>query len=520
MATVCKEITESFEEKVSNPVEEWVRDTKKLCKRKFVWYNPLSWVCWLVTTLVRIIRWVVSIVVRFVVRWVCWIVTTVWEFIKDVWHGFVNIIAGIFTGDWRRILDGLIGIVLGFVLTFIQAIRLVLWGELVAFVMDEINDGRIRAHVRGELAKRYSGQTYEEIKRAINLDYGPFGLRMTGTVYRTVLDSQTPSPTDPTAPNLVVLHEGGAVNLYQLCGFKPYGFLQRRRYTTLKKEDVIGGGGGGGPDNPISEDELSTYLSSRGARGPAFRIFPMSDDELDTKLDAAQDKGRQLGLKFTFDRTTVEVSRTGDIILNPGIQEDFLTRIIGRTDKTRGRLADEAATRELCHPVLVGVFRYQNLSKHGQASNLRGSACGLDSSSTSGVTFTDNLPDRIWKYVPIHELGHYFGLCHTDGLDRIMYTAADAEDKTWFTPRIIWTLYIAGEPEFSYGEMEAVWTWMVANLAPQCLGASAVPAPAPAPAPAPVPPATEPQPPPQPTPPAPAPAPAPQPPKDDFRAPK
>jgi hypothetical protein len=307
---------------------------------------------------------------------------------------------------------------------------------------------------------------------------------------------------------LVVLHERGEINLFRLCGFKPYEFLQRRRYTTLKKEEVVGGGGGGRLDNPISEDELTTYLTSRGARGPAFQILPMSDDELDTKLDAAQDKGRQLGLKFTFNRTTVEVTETRDIILDPAAHDDFLIRVIGRTDKDRPG-ADDAARRELCNPVLVGIFRYKELGKHGQASNLRGSACGLSPSNTSGVTFTDNLPDRIWKYVPVHELGHYFGLCHTDGLDRIMYTAAAEENKSWFTPRIIWTLYIAGEPEFSYSEMEAAWTWMVANLAPQCLGAS----PAPAPAPSPTPPATEPQAPPQP-------APTPPPPEDDFRAPK
>ncbi|MFE5189924.1 hypothetical protein [Streptomyces sp. NPDC056628] len=512
MATVCKEINERVEEKVSKPIEEWVRDTKKYCKKKFKWYNPLSWVCWLVTTLIRVVRWVVSVVVRFVVRWVCWVVTTLWEYAKDVFRGIVNIIAGIFTADWRRILDGLIGILTGFVLTGIQVVRLVLWGELVAFVIDEINDARIRDHVRRELARRYSGRTYEEIKRAINLDYGPFGLRMTGTVYRTVLDSQTRSPTDPTTPNLVVLHERGEINLHELCGFKPYGYLQRRRYTTLKKEDVIGGGGGGRLDNPISEEELNTYLGSRGARGPAFQILPMSEDELDTKLDAARDKGRQLGLKLTFNPTTVEVTRTRDIILDPGAQDDFLKRVIGRTDKEAGPGADDVARRELCNPAIVGIFRYRELSKHGQASNLRGSACGLPSSLTSGVTFTDNLPDRVWKYVLIHELGHYFGLCHTDGLDRIMYTAAEEENKSWFTLRILWTAYIAGEPEFSYSEMEEAWTWMVANLAPQCLGASTAPEPAPSP----VPPATEPKATPQPPPPVPTP----QPPKDDFRAPK
>lgn len=45
------------------------------------------------------------------------------------------------------------------------------------------------------------------------------------------LDSETPSPTDPTAPNLVVLNESGAINLRELCGFAfTEGFWNRKRY--------------------------------------------------------------------------------------------------------------------------------------------------------------------------------------------------------------------------------------------------------------------------------------------------
>ena len=93
-----------------------------------------------------------------------------------------------------------------------------------------------------------------------------------------------------------MLDESGAINLKELCGFKfPQGFWNRKRYKTLKKGIVVAGGGGGDFDNPISEDELNTYLTSRGASGPKFIVLPMRDGVLDSKLSAAEDKGRSLG---------------------------------------------------------------------------------------------------------------------------------------------------------------------------------------------------------------------------------
>ncbi|MFD5389253.1 hypothetical protein ACFWMG_30890 [Streptomyces sp. NPDC127074] len=517
MAVVCKEIKEWVEEQVSQPIEEWESRTEKKCK-DYPWYDPRGWFCWFVTYLVKVVRWVVVTVAKLVVRIVCKVVEVVVDFIRDFFVGLWDVIVGIFTLNWRRFLDGLIRIAMAAVLTYLQAWRIIYFGEIVGFIIDEVNDRRIRGHVGRMLEAKYSGTTLDEIKRAIHLDAGPFGLRLTGTVYRVFLDSQTASPTDPTAPNLVVLQESGAINLRQLCGFSPYGFFARKRYKTLKKEEVIEGGGGEA-DNPISEDDLNTYLSSRGAKGPAFTVLPMSEGDLDTKLNAAQDKGRELGLMFTFNRTLVEVIGARDIVLpdDDSTQAIFLRQVVHRIDKNRD---DEGAKRELCRPALVGIFRYSNLARHGLADNLRGSACGLGGNATSGVTFTDNIPDRIWKYVPIHELGHYFGLCHVSGLDRIMYTADPTQNTTWFTPRIIWTWYITGEPEFAYSEMEDAWTWIVDNMPPECLGASP-PAPAPA-QPPPQPPApAQPPPGPPPQPPAP-PQPPPGPPRDDggFRAPR
>lgn len=476
MPLVCTEIQEWVEEEVSKPVEEWEERQEKKCK-EYPWYDPRGWVCWFVTILVKVVRWVLVTVGKWVIRTVCKIVAIVVDVITAIATGLWDIIVGIFTLDWRRILDGLLTIVVGVVKGFFNLVRIALLGDTIDFIREEIEKGQLRDHVRGLLEAKYSGDTLQQIKDAIRLDHGAFGLRLGATAFRTTLDSETPSATDPAVPNLVILHETGAINLRELCGFEfTEGFWNRKRYKTLKKEVVISGGGGGEFDNPISEDELNTYLSSRGAEGPEFTVFPMRDGVLDTKLTAAEDKGRQLGLMISWERALVPVTAAAHIkhngfdtsVANTSLVS-FLDDVINRTRKS----VDPGVARgELCHPVAVGVFRFTD-SLRGLASILDTSACGLSGRDASGVTFIDNTLDEVWKYVPIHELGHYFGLCHVDGVDRIMVST---KEKSWWDWSVIPNLvYLKGEPYFTLDEAKAAWDHIVANFDPTCLGAKRSP---------------------------------------------
>jgi hypothetical protein len=299
---------------------------------------------------------------------------------------------------------------------------------------------------------------------------------------RTFIDSETPAPREPGVPNLVVLHEQGEINLRELCGFEfTEGFWNRKRYKTLKKGPIVTGGGGGEVDNPISESELGSYLSSRGAQGPKFIVLCMRDGVLKTKLRAAELKGRELGLMPRWTEETREVTLANHIKhrgFDTGSASSSLVRflidIIGRQAKVRdsnGTLIDEtAALGDLCTPVAVGVFRYTD-SLRGIAACLKGSSC-QQTHDASGVTFIDNKPDIVWKYVPIHELGHYFGLCHVDGVDRIMYSSRQNSWFDWWTlPKL---LYTKGEPSFTLGEAKQTWDYIVAHFPASCLGGGAI----------------------------------------------
>lgn len=485
MAIECVEIQEWIEEEISKPVEEWVEKTEKKCKKR-KWYDPRRWLCWLVTTLVKVVRWVVVKVGKWVVRTVCKVVSAVLGLIRDVLTGLWNVIVGVFTLDWRRILDGLIQILSGLIDSLATLIRVVLLGDTLDYIIEEYRRGKLRDYVRELLEAKYSGEELENIKDALGVDHGAFGYRIPVRAVRAFLDSERPSPDERGVPNLVVLHERGEINLRELCGFAfTEGFWNRKRYKTLKKGPHVTGGGLGEVDNPIYESELDTYLSSRGAQGPKFIVLCMRDGVLKTKLRAAGLKARELGLAPQW----IEESKNGEtreVTLPEHIEHrgfdtnigssslvGFLIDVIGRREKVRdasGTIIDEAdALRDLCTPVAVGVFRYTD-NLRGIAACLKGSSCQA-THDASGATFIDNKPDIVWKYVPIHELGHYFGLCHVDGLERIMYSPRKNSWIGWWTlPKL---LYTKGEPSFTLNEAKQTWDYIVDHFPARCLGGNA-----------------------------------------------
>lgn len=480
MAIECVETQEWIEEEISKPVEEWVEQTEEKCKKR-PWWHPLRWLCWLVTTVVKVIRWIVVKVGKWVVRTVCKLVSAVLGFIRDFLVGLWDVIAGIFTLDWRRILDGLIQVGAALIDLIATVARIQYLGDTLDYIIEEYNRGQLRDYVRKLLEAKYSGEELENIKDTLRVDHGAFGYRIPMRAIRTFIDSETPSPHEPGVPNLVVLHEHSEINLRELCGFEfTEGFWNRKRYKTLKKGPHATGGGLGEVDNPISESELDTYLSSRGAEGPKFIVLCMRDGVLTTKLRAAELKGRELGLMPQWKEETQEVTLAEHMKhkgFDTGVESPLLVRflidIIKRKAKVRdasGVVIDETeALHDLCTPVAVGVFRYTD-NLRGIAACLKGSSC-QDLHDASGVTFIDNKPDIVWKYVPIHELGHYFGLCHVDGVDRIMYSPRNNSWFDWWTlPKL---LYTKGEPSFTLDEAKQAWDYIVAHFPAHCLGGNA-----------------------------------------------
>ncbi|HEX6044176.1 MAG TPA: hypothetical protein VFZ22_06785 [Pyrinomonadaceae bacterium] len=90
MATICKDVHEWIEEQIEKAVEEWIERTEKKCE-EYDWWNPIGWFCWLVTILVRVVKFVLVTVGKWVVRVVCEVVA----FVLTLFAAIINTLLAI-----------------------------------------------------------------------------------------------------------------------------------------------------------------------------------------------------------------------------------------------------------------------------------------------------------------------------------------------------------------------------------------------------------------------------------------
>ncbi len=461
----CREITEWIEEQVSRPIEEWEERQEERCKnKKCNWWtlclNKL--VCWFVTILVKVVRWVVVTVGKWVARTVCTIVGAIIDTFIDIAVGLWDIFAGIFTWDWPRVWDGFVRIVEGLGGLFFTLVRVVLLGDTVDFIREEIQKKQLRDYVRDLLEDRFARdpEALVAAMEAIGVDHGAFGLRLRGTATRTFVRSDRFGDNDgmpDEIPQLIRWHENSAlgIDIRKLAGYDWDSFWKRGRPEVVDAD----------------EDDIDTYILDRG--GKTFRIYAMSESLLRSKANTAEERARDLGVMLEFDTAEKEVTDPAFVNLTGGSepQDSFNVAVLGRTDETVDAVDARA---QLCHPVGGGAFGYTS-TFIGYASRLDECTC-LDTtrpctgSETSGVSFLDRLPDFVFKYVFVHELGHYFGLCHVDGLNRIMYTANKNENTTWWDWWVIPEyVYLEGGPRFILDEAKRAWDYIVAGFPTECL---------------------------------------------------
>lgn len=464
MALICREIVEQLEETVWEPVEEWVEKREKKCKKKKCkkWCLCCNkWFCWIETFLEKVVTWVVKQVINLVVRVVCEIVHDVIEAVIETIIAVVKIVVDILrilwnlvTLDWDGVKDAfkdLLADIVDLGPLIVKWLRIAVavgtFGipYVLGYIRDEINEYRLRNYIRDKLDKRYARdpRCLEAIKDKIHLDHGPFGLDFDATSTRTFVDSRTGPPSGP--PTLLALHQSNDIDLYELTGIHVGNILDRPRIEAY----LIDG------EMPIDEEDIDDYISSAGA-GPHFKVLAFSHSAETEKLTVSKDKGRQIGVKFQWDRDTKEVKGLDQMDVNKNLLSNFLTTVLGRA--TNGS--------DVCRLNAAGVF---NLTDPADGRHPFGWTMQFTPAQPlSGLIHRDRRPPGFMKYVMIHECGHYFSLQHAghDGLDKIMFSPV--ENGWWSWNLILEFLVWSGEPRFTLGDGKRTWDFLIDTI-PYCL---------------------------------------------------
>jgi hypothetical protein len=113
MTRICREVEETIEEEVEKEIEEWVEKEEEKCK-EYPWYDPRGWVCWIVTTLVKVVKTVVVTVTKVVTRVVCEVVSFVLNVAAVIVSGLLAIpLVGRLASQLLNVVTWVVGIAVG-----------------------------------------------------------------------------------------------------------------------------------------------------------------------------------------------------------------------------------------------------------------------------------------------------------------------------------------------------------------------------------------------------------------------
>jgi hypothetical protein len=448
---VCHDVGQWVSNNVSQQLERCVEQDCNwwcLCCNK--------WFCFLVWVIVTIVTWVVTTV--------CEVVADVIDLVVNIVRGLIDIVVGIVTGDWTRVLAGLGEIVGGVVAFVLDLVPIVTGGTLVGAFVDASRGWELRNFARGLLRDKYGTSDpagFDRMVDALGLNSGGFGLRLDAVAMRSFIRSDFSTQRDG-APDLIGWLTTSSLDLKTIAGFNPPAWWSRGW------PELVGDTG------PISAGDLDTWVAmgGRGAGVKQFSLFAMSSGDLQTHLSCADTHASELGLVFRWTVRDAMLTRGDQVLINRGAFPSFLRNAPFNRTSTATDAA--AATGELGMPMAIGSFGFTEATAMGISAHLADATCiepddmgstAFPGEGITGAAFRYRRPDLAFKYTAIHELGHTFGLCHVNGLLRIMFTNAPGANKSIWSWASAWQYWTNGvEAGFTLEEGKKTWEYIVANF--------------------------------------------------------
>jgi hypothetical protein len=459
--TVCKDIKQGIESNVLQGLEQCV-------KKDPTWWGCVFclccdiWLCAIAWFLVTIITWVIVTV--------CTVITIVVWVLVTIITSIIDIIVGLVTGDWSRLVNGLLNLATVPFVVAAETVPILSGGTFVGMFMEQSDRIRLENYVRGKVNAQFAEDPAlrDRILDALGLNGGGFGLRLDARVFRLYVRSDTVTGDDGV-PNLIKWNEAwkiapGSNDLVHLANFDPP-FAQWDRKRTV----TVGTDGGS-----VTQDDVQKYIDNGGV-GPDIRhfvIYAMSEADLDVRTQAATLHGREIGLELRWTASDQQAEEGGQVVVDSArFPSPRFPPVLKEPPFNLGANL-VAAREELGSPLFLATFSVFDgtIVKRGISANFAGSACGLPADQVTGGAFKSWAPEMFAKYTLIHELGHTFGLCHVAGLTRIMWAQDSSITSVQFGLQY-WTNGL--EAGFDLGEAKQVWDYILANFLPERLATRA-----------------------------------------------
>jgi hypothetical protein len=371
------------------------------------------------------------------------------------------LLRGDLVGAVGRLLDAVIYAfnTLGIALRFITA------GYFIGAMKNQADKASLRRFVKRLLEEQF-GDDADLLDRLLEkLGLLPFRLfRFPVAAEHRVMrmDSQT---VDRGLFPLWQAHNNGDLDLYVMAGLAgpAWGEMFDRPETVVVEVDA----NGNEAFWPVTRGRIDEYLATEGA-GVRLRVYAMTRRTAADRMDAARRKFKKMAIYLNwndplalaaFQRDSTVDIEVGEYMgsgtdangvpfswryvhayeFNFTLSDDFLA----------GHDLRSGEENERCQVLSCAAFKFYERKYYGMT--LQGN---------HWVTYhRDSSPQYGFRYVLGHELGHYFGLVHTDGIDNMMYSPIES---TWFpNPLHYW---LNSEPTFTLDQAKASWDFIITEM--------------------------------------------------------
>lgn len=206
-----------------------------------------------------------------------------------------------------------------------------------------------------------------------------------------------------------------------------------------------------GTSTTVSQSDLDRFVAEGAAAVPSFTVYPITTPTFLRYLEVARRKGLDIGLNFTWSRIAeFVVDDTRFVPLQSGVDGDVVQKDL------LARLGRPTVGEDLSQVPSVAIFGYRDTTLHGLTSRFR--AAG---DSPTGTTFRTRFPEVAMRFVPIHEIGHYFGLDHAPGHGSARYIMwSPRESGHDWSETILEYGFLSGEAIFTLDDARAAWQWI------------------------------------------------------------